>query len=217
MVSAMFVFSYILICFVQTTTYWDSLLQGVSKNPHVSLCRFVPLGRRSSDHWCFSCCLPGGEWGKGPNGSPTGTTGDKHRESGHICSGVEMKPLGEWTRQRVFFVVAGREKLKKSWFRKDKFMQIAQMFMVQWKIGHFQGRSREDHQVQPSEKNCPCLPKHIPSKKVALLQKCSAKTSWFTLGPFYNCLMWQAFVPYLGVSNSWFALHTCARKYEILN
>ncbi len=85
MVSAMFVFSYILICFVKTTTYWDSLLQGVSKNPHVCLCRFVPLGRRSSDHWCFSCCLPGGEWGKGPNGSPTGTTGDKHREPGHIC------------------------------------------------------------------------------------------------------------------------------------
>lgn len=94
-----------------------------------------------------------------------------------------MKPLGEWTQQRVFFVVAGGVKLKKSWFRKDKFMQIAQMFMVQWKIGHFQGRSREDHQVQPSEKIVPVYPNISLQKRLPYCKKVQQRQVGLLLGP----------------------------------
>ena len=118
----------ILMCFVQTATCWDLLPPGVSKSPH-HLCRFVPLGRSSSDHWCFSCCLPGGEWRKGPvaGTSDMGMTGtDTGNPDTFLC--VEMKRSGEWTHSTVFWI--GKNLQQKKWdLKRDKLvLQISSFF-----------------------------------------------------------------------------------------
>lgn len=153
-------------------------LAGVSNSPH-HLCRFVPLGRSSSDHWCFSCCLPGGEWRKGPNGNiGHGDDRGRHGESGHIF--VCWNETFKWMDSFNCFLTG------KNLLEKDKLYANLVIFrgrcksaivpMVQWKV-LVTSKTVWDDQSQPSEKGCPSWPKGIHSKKVALVQKSSAKTS----------------------------------------
>ena len=141
----------ILICFVQTATCWDLLFPGVSKSPH-QLCRFVPLGRSSCGHWCFSCCLPGGEWRKGPNGNiGHGDDRERHRESGHIFYVLKWNVRANGLIQLFFEQVKTYNKRNGIWKGQivckshhfSSFFELGARVqlcpMVQWKVlGHFQ-------------------------------------------------------------------------------
>lgn len=171
MFSEKFMFSEFLFVLFKQQLAGICCFQAFLKSPH-HLCRFVPLGRSGSDHWCFSCCLPGGEWRKGPNGNiGHGDDRERHRQSGHFLC-VEMKDLCEWIHSTVF--LTGKNLQQKKWDLKrtnwscksHHFLQFgARVQLCLWFNGKFLVTSKTawDDQFQPSEKDCPSWPKRIPT------------------------------------------------------